>query len=138
MNIALISLAWLLSVFLTLVYVKAGSFKLKGSIDQFVAAGLGWTKDAGLATVRVIGFLELLGVFGLIAASAAFQFVPGFAWAQWFAVAAAAGLTLVMIVGMAMHIARGEFKYTYKINLQLFFASLIAAVALSLVTLPLI
>jgi hypothetical protein len=138
MNIALVAISWLLTIFLTLVYTKAGSFKLKGNMEQFAEAGFGWAKPVGLTGVRIIGFLELLGAYGLIAASVAFQFVPGFAWAQWFAVAAAAGLTLVMLVAIIMHIARGEFKYTYKMNLPLFFAALIPTIALSLVTLPLI
>lgn len=134
MNYVLIVAAWAATVFLTMVYFKAGSFKLKGSIDQFVAAGMGWTKQAGLGVVRTVGFLELLGVFGLIAASLAFEFVPGFAWSQLFAVLAAAGLTLVMVVAIVMHVVRGEFKYTYKINLQLFFAALISLVALAFAT----
>lgn len=136
MNLVLIAISWLLTAFLTLVYTKAGSAKLTKPIDGLAAAGLGWVKSVPAGVVRLIGFLELLGVYGLIAASIAFEFVPGFEWAQGFALAAAAGLTLVMIVGMTMHIVRGEFKYTYKINLQLFFAALITFVALSLVTVP--
>lgn len=138
MNIALISISWLLTAYLALVYFKAGSFKLKGTMEQFAAAGFGWAKPVGLGGVRTIGFLEVLGAFGLVAASAAFEFVPGFAFAQWFAVAAAAGLTLVMLVAIIMHGARGEPKYTWKMNLPLLLAAAIATVALSLVTLPLI
>ena len=37
-----------------------------------------------------------------------------------------------MLVAIVMHIGRGEFKYTYKSNLALFFASLVLAVILAI------
>jgi len=37
-----------------------------------------------------------------------------------------------MIVGASMHIVRGEFKYTYKINLQVIAAGLVLTVLLAL------
>ncbi|MFM6980579.1 MAG: DoxX family protein [Micrococcales bacterium] len=138
MNIVLIILAWAATAFLTVVYTKAGSAKLTKPIEGLAAAGLAWVKQVPAFVVRLIGLLELIGVYGLILASVAFEFVPGFEWAQSLAVAAAFGLVLVMLVAIIMHTSRKEIKYTYKINLQLFFAALVAAVALSLVTLPLI
>jgi hypothetical protein len=122
--------AWALTVFLSLVYLKAGRFKLTAPIDTLVAAGLAWTKEIPKGLVRLIGFLELAGVAGIILAPIASEFL-NLAWAQPIGVAAAVGLVLVMVVGIVMHIARGEFKYTYKINLQLLFAAAILSVLLA-------
>lgn len=135
-QITAVVVAWALTVFLSLVYLKAGRFKLTAPIDTLVAAGLAWTKEIPAGLVRLIGLLELLGVAGIVLAPIASEFL-GFAWAQVWGVAAAIGLTLTMIVGIIMHIARGEFKYTYKINLQLVIASAALAAILAVYGSPL-
>lgn len=122
--------AWALTVFLSLAYFKAGKFKFTAPIETLVAAGLAWTAEIPKGLVRTIGFVEILGVVGIILAPLASQFV-GLSWAQPWGVAAAFGLVLTMVVAIIMHIARGEFKYTYKINLQLFFAALVLTVLLA-------
>jgi hypothetical protein len=46
-------------------------------------------------------------------------------------VAAAAGLTLVMVVAIVMRAVRGETKYTWKINSALFLAALVLTILLA-------
>jgi len=128
--------AWALTAFLALTYYKAGKFKLTAPIDTLVAAGLAWTKEIPAGLVRLIGLVELLGVAGIILAPAASEFL-GWGWALVWGIAAAAGLTLTMLVGATMHVVRGEFKYTFKINTALILASAVLSVLLVYVGGPL-
>ena len=130
MQIAAVIVAWALTAFLAITYFKAGKFKLTAPMSTLVEAGMGWTTKAGEPTVRLIALLELAGAAGIVFAPIASEFL-GFAWAQWVGVAAAAGLFLVMVVAIIMHGARGETKYTLKINLQLLAAAGIVAVLLA-------
>lgn len=132
MHIALQIIGWALTVPLVLGYWKAGTFKLTQSIDVLAGAGLVWTKEIPVFLVRLIALVELAGVVGVILAPAADQFL-GFAWAAIWGVLAAAGLALTMVVAAIMHIARGEFKYTWKSNLSLFaYAAVLTAVLAAL------
>ena len=133
---ALAVAGWALTVFVSLVFFKAGKFKLTAPIDVIVGAGIGWVKDAPKAIVRLVALIELIGVFGLVIAQAGFEVgvlanVPSFLFAQWFAVAAALGLALTMSVGAVLHIARKEIKYTWKINTQVIIAASALAVVLA-------
>lgn len=128
--------AWALTVFVSLVFFKAGKFKLTAPIETIVAAGIGWAKDAPKAIVRLVALIELVGVFGLIIAQAGFEVgvlanVPAFLFAQAWAVAAALGLALTMSVALVLHIARKEIKYTWKINTQVIAAASVLAVLLA-------
>ena len=131
MNIVAIVAAWVLTVFLSLVFLKAGSFKLTAPIETLAAAGMAWTKQIPSGLVRAIALVEIIGVAGIVLAPIASEFL-GFGWAQPWGVAAAAGLTLTMAVAAVMHIVRGEFKHTYKINLMVTIAGLILTVLLAL------
>ena len=131
MQIAAVVVAWALTAFLALTYLKAGRFKLTAPIQTLVEAGMGWTAKAGKGTVRVIALLELLGAAGIVLAPIASEFL-GLAWAQVWGVAAAAGLVAVMVVAIIMHAARGETKYTWKINLYLLLASIALTILLAL------
>lgn len=130
MQIAAVVVAWALTIYLALAYFKAGSFKLNASLETLNAAGMAWTAKAGAPLVRLIALLELLGAAGIVLAPIASEFL-GFAWAQAWGVAAAVGLTLTMLVAIIMHSARGEIKYTWKMNLKLVVASTILAVLLA-------
>jgi hypothetical protein len=79
--------------------------------------------------------LEVLGAIGVVLAPAA-ALIPGFGFAQYFGVAAAAGLALTMLVAAIMHGVRGELKYTAKNNFSLMAFAVIAAVLNALVVLP--
>lgn len=107
-----------LGALLAFVFVGASRNKITKSMDDLAAAGLGWVKQTTPAVVRLIGVLELLGAIGVIAGPVAGQLF-GWAWATALGLAAAAGLTLTMVVAAILHIVRGEFKYTWKMNLGL-------------------
>lgn len=132
MEIIGLIVAWALTAFLALTYFKAGSFKLTAPISKLVEAGMAWTKEIPSGLVRTIALLEILGAAGIVLAPIASEFL-GFAWAQVWGILAAYGLTLTMLVGAIMHVVRGEFKYTYKINIALILASTALAVLLAFV-----
>jgi len=130
MQIAAVVVAWALTAFLVVTYFKAGTFKLTAPMAKLAEAGMGWTTKAGEGTVRTIAVLELAGAAGIVLAPIASEFL-GLSWAQPWGVAAALGLVLVMVVAFIMHGARGETKYTWKINTQLLVASAAVAVLLA-------
>ena len=133
---AVIALAGIgFGVWAALTFWKAGNFKLKGDKAAFAAAGFGWAEKTPIGVIRVIGFLEVLGAIGVVLAPAV-ALIPGLAFAQYFGVAAGAGLALTMLVAAIMHGVRGELKYTAKNNFSLLAFSLIAAVLDALVVLP--
>lgn len=137
MNIVLAIAALAVSAFLAFSFWKAGSFKAKASKETLLSAGFGWVEKLPLGTVRLIAWLELLGAIGVVLAPVGF-YLTGFAWSQVVGVAAAAGLALTMAVAFIMHAARGEAKYTWKMNIQLLVVAIVAAVLQSLVQYPLI
>mgnify|MGYP000712201334 FL=1 len=133
--VAILALA--VSAFVAFGFFKAGKFKAFSTREALLAAGFGWVEKLPFGVVRLIAWLELLGAVGIVAAPVAAYFIPGFAWAQVLGVLAADGLALTMLVASIMHIARGEFKYTWKANLGLLVASLVAIALQMSVTLPL-
>jgi len=126
MNILIIVLAAVASLFTAFAFFKAGKFKAFSTKDTLLGAGFGWVETTPFAVVRLIAWLELLGAAGLVIAP--IGYFLGFTWAIWFAVAAAAGLALTMVGAIILHAKRGEAKYTLKMNLQLLVVSLLAAV----------
>jgi hypothetical protein len=136
MNIFAVVVAWALTIFLAGVFLKAGRFKLTAPIETLVGAGMAWAAQIPAGLVRLIAALELLGAAGIILAPIASEFL-GFGWAQPWGVAAAAGLALTMLVGAVMHIVRGEFKYTWKINIAIIVASVALTVLLAVAGAPL-
>jgi hypothetical protein len=136
MNIFAVVVAWALTIFLAGVFLKAGRFKLTAPIETLVGAGMAWAAQIPAGLVRLIAALELLGAAGIILAPIASEFL-GFGWAQPWGVAAAAGLALTMVVGAVMHIVRGEFKYTWKINIAIIVASVALTVLLAVAGAPL-
>lgn len=138
MNIVLAIAALAVSAFVAFGFFKAGKFKATASRETMLQAGFGWIEKLPTGVVRLIAWLELAGAAGIVLAPLAAYFVPGFAWAALLGQLAAAGLALTMVVAALMHIARGEFKYTWKMNLSLLGMSLAALVLQLLVSLPVI
>lgn len=126
MDIVFAILALAVSVYVALGFFKAGKFKATASRETLLGAGFGWVEKVPFGLVRVIAWLELLGAIGIVAAPLAAYLIPGFAWAQPVGYLAADGLALTMVVAAWMHIARGEFKYTWKANLGLFLSAVVA------------
>jgi len=125
MNILIIVLAAVASLFTAFAFFKAGKFKAFSTKETLLGAGFGWVEKIPFWNVRLIAWLELLGAAGLVIAP--IGYFLGFTWAIWFAVAAAAGLALTMVGAIILHAKRGEAKYTLKMNLQLLVVSLLAA-----------
>ena len=135
MNIILAVAAIVFSALTAVTYWKAGTFKAKASEEVLLGAGMAWVKGR-LGLTRVIAWLEILGAIGIIAGPVG-AWVTNFEWSKWTGVAAAAGLTLTMIVAFLMHAIRGEAKYTWKMNFKIIVIAAIATVLQALVQLPL-
>lgn len=137
LNIVIAVVAVALSVFTAFGFFKAGKFKATTAREGLLAAGFGWVEKTPFGIVRLIAWLEILGAIGIVAAPIVAFLIPGFEWAQWVGVAAAAGLALTMVIAFWVHAARGEAKYTWKMNLNLFLVAAISAVLIAVVQLPL-
>jgi hypothetical protein len=124
------------SIFAARGFYKAGSFKAKANKETLLGAGMGWVAKVPFGLVKLIAWLEILGAIGVVLAPIG-AYLTGFEWSKFVGVAAGAGLSLTMVVAFIMHVARGEAKYTWKMNLGLFASALAATVLQALVVLPL-
>jgi DoxX-like family len=136
MNIVLAIAALAVSIFSAFGFFKAGSFKSKATKETLLGAGMGWVEKTPMAVVRLIAWLEILGAIGVVVAPIG-AYLTGFVWSQWVGIAAGAGLALTMVVAFLMHAARGEAKFTWKMNLGLFAGAAVATALQALVVLPL-
>lgn len=127
MDLLIIVIGFAFSGFTAFSFYKAGSFKLKSSKEQMLAAGFGWLENLNVSVAKTIGLLEILGGAGLILAP--IGYLLGFQWAIWVAVAAGIGLALTMVGAILVHAQRGETKYTIKMTGSLLLVSLISASA---------
>jgi hypothetical protein len=57
---------WIVSAGLALAFAATGAMKLALSKDQLVLRGAAWTADFSLATVRFVGFTEIVAALGMI------------------------------------------------------------------------
>ena len=97
MNIVL----WIIAGLLAAAFLGAGVMKLTQPKEKLAASGMAWTEDFGAGTIKLIGLLEVLAAIGLILPAAldiAPVFVP----------LAAAGLVVVMIGAIVVHVRRKE------------------------------
>ena len=92
---------WVVQVLLALAFGMAGFMKLTAPMDQ-LAQKMAWVAATPPPLVRFIGFSELMGALGLIlpAATRIKPFLTGLA---------GAGLAVVMVLAIGMHVTRGEF-----------------------------
>lgn len=91
---------WIIAALLAVFYVYAGGKKTTQSQEQ-LRPMMGWVDRVPMPLVRTIGVLEVLGAAGLILPPAT-SIAPGLA------IAAAIGLALIQIGGIALHLSRGE------------------------------
>jgi hypothetical protein len=91
---------WIAAALLAVFYLYAGGKKVVQSQDQLLPM-MGWVDRTPMPLVRAIGALEVLGAAGLI-------LPPLTGIAPWLAVAAAAGLVLIQVGGIVVHVSRGE------------------------------
>jgi hypothetical protein len=91
---------WIVAAVLAVFYLYAGGIKVARSADR-LRPMMGWIDAVPLGFVRLIGLLEVLGAIGLI-------LPPLTGVAAVLALAAAAGLVLIQVGGLALHLSRGE------------------------------
>jgi hypothetical protein len=130
MNVLLILVSLAFAGFTAYAFIKAGLHKLQTPAAKLLEAGWGWVAKAPKGTTKFIGLSELLGGLGVILAPVAVT-AFNFDWAQIWGVLAGAGLTVVMVLANIVHIARKEFKYTYKAGLMLLVVSLVTTILLA-------
>ncbi|WP_432838291.1 DoxX family protein [Dactylosporangium sp. CA-092794] len=114
MNIAL----WVVAGLVAAGFLFSGVFKLVLPREKYVAAQP-WAADAPLWAPTVIGVLEVLGAVGVIL-PAAIGVVPVLV------PVAAAGLVLVMVGAVVMHLRRGEFPALAPSGVLLILAAVVA------------
>ncbi len=91
---------WIVAGLLAVFYLYAGGMKVARSQEQLQPM-MGWVDRVPMPLVRTIGVLEILGAAGLI-------LPPLTGIATWLAAAAAIGLFLIQVGGIAVHLSRGE------------------------------
>lgn len=138
MNIALAIAALAISGFTAFSFYKAGYYKATATRESMLEAGFGWIEKLPLGIVRFIAWLEIIGAAGLVIAPTSAYFIPGLEWAQVWGISAAAGLALTMVGAAALHIARKEFAYTWKMNLSLLSFAVVSGAVQLLVSAPVI
>jgi putative oxidoreductase len=93
---------WIAQSLLALAFAAAGATKLFTPLAELASKGMGgWIADSPEALVRFIGLAEVLGAVGLIAPAAS-RIAPRLT------PAAAAGLTVVMVLAAGTHLRYGE------------------------------
>lgn len=91
---------WIVAGLLAFVYVYSGGMKLVRTQTQLKSV-MRWVDQAPMAAVRAIGTLEILGAIGLI-------LPPLTGIHPWLAIAAAAGLAVLQIGAVGLHLFRCE------------------------------
>ena len=109
---------WIIAALLAVFYLYAGGKKATQSQEQLQPM-MGWVDRVPMPLVRLIGVLELLGAAGLI-------LPPLTGIAPWLAIAAAIGLALIQVGGIAVHVSRGEAR-VIGLNIALLAAAVAAA-----------
>jgi hypothetical protein len=93
---------WIVAGLLGVFYLYAGGRKLVQTREQ-LAPMMGWVDTVAMPVVRLIGFVEILGVLGLV--------LPPLTWvAPALAVAAAVGFVILQVLATGLHVSRGEAK----------------------------
>jgi putative oxidoreductase len=110
---------WIVQSILALLFLMAGVMKSFRSLEA-LKQNLAWVGSVPPGLVRLIGVAELLGAIGLILPLAS-------GIAPWLAVAAAAGLALIMIFAAIFHVTRREYS-AIGLNAILFLLALVVIV----------
>ena len=120
MNIGL----WVAQGLLAFVYLAAGGLKVVRSRQKLVATGrLDWMKDHSDAAVKTVGAVEILGALGVILPEA-------LNIARILTPIAAAGLVIVQIGAMRVHLTRNE-RQPLPINVVLLLLAAFVAIGRS-------
>ena len=96
MNLAL----WIVQALLAAAYALIGGIHVSRPLDE-LSKRMKWVSAVPAGLVRFIGVVEVLGAIGLI-----LPMVTNIA--PWLTVAAAAGLALLQVFAIALHLSRHE------------------------------
>jgi uncharacterized membrane protein YphA (DoxX/SURF4 family) len=97
MNVAL----WIIAGLLALAFLAAGAMKLLQPKEKLAASGMAWAGDYSGGSVKTVGAIEVVGALGLI--------LPALlVIAPVLTPIAAAGLAIVMIGAIVVHVRRKE------------------------------
>jgi uncharacterized membrane protein YphA (DoxX/SURF4 family) len=92
---------WAGRAVLALFFAYAGFLKLSRTPEALAAMGWHWTVDVPPSLITFIGIMEVLGAIGIIF-PAALRLLP------WLATLSAAGMLLLQLAAVALHLSRGE------------------------------
>jgi hypothetical protein len=92
---------WILQVIVGLMFLAAGGMKVSRP-KEVLLPQQPWMEDFSQSTIRLIGWLEILGAIGLI--------VPAITGFGVLVPLAAIGLGLTQVGAIVVHARRGEFK----------------------------
>lgn len=110
---------WIVAGLLAAAFLAGGALKVAWPKEKLAGAGFGFAEDFSAGAVKAIGTLEILAAVGLILPAAlgiAPVLVP----------LAAAGLVLLMIGAMIIHLRRGETQ-PIAVNLAILALALLVA-----------
>jgi len=112
----------IIQIILILVFALFGFQKILMPLPDLIEQGMLWIEDFPAWQVRTIGFLEVLGAFGLI-----FPYVIK-SLPKIIVAIASGGLALTMVGATITHISRGDVILSIIINSILFLMAILIAV----------
>jgi uncharacterized membrane protein YphA (DoxX/SURF4 family) len=93
-------LTWILQIFLAVAFIGAGAMKILRNRQQLMER-MEWVRTVSDSTVKIVGLVEVLGGLGLV--------LPALTGvAVWLTVAAAIGLSIVMVLAVITHVRLHE------------------------------
>jgi hypothetical protein len=100
---------WVATALLVAGYGLAGLMKGFGSVEN-VQSSMAWAKTSSPALIRFIGAVEVAGAIGLV-----LPVLTGIL--PWLTPLAAAGLALIQLLAIPVHVRVGDIKQSWPINL---------------------
>ncbi|MGA1179208.1 MAG: DoxX family protein [Marivivens sp.] len=100
---------WVATALLVVGYGMAGFMKGFGPVAK-VQSSMAWAKTSSPALIRFIGIVEVAGAIGLV-----LPVLTGIL--PWLTPLAAAGLALLQLLAIPVHVRVGDIKQSWPINL---------------------
>lgn len=93
---------WMAQALLSAMFLYAGYVKLTSTPTALDSMGWHWALDVPPALIAFIGVMEILGAIGVVLPMAT-RILP------WLTAMAAAGMVLLQLAAVALHVSRGEY-----------------------------
>ncbi len=106
MGVTVVVALWISGAISALLFLAAGALKLFAPRSWLRTKGLSWVDSFPSWSVKLIGFLELLGAAGIVVGLVNQERYAPLAW--WLIAAAALGLLVMMIGAIFTHVRRRE------------------------------